>query len=342
MNKPLVELMDLCSEMLIQARLMTAYSGQTVEFNFPQDPNWYVGQTDYNEPIHYTANVFAAGERMLSIPDRESKFSKLFNRISASRVLRYQFNYLLNLEVKFNLLRENYTYLQQAHQAVAESLRHVIHFLNTGKEGFILNKLDTLQGLHFCTHQFEKNPLLHKSHCEQVLLRIIDLIICMTIPPDLDRDAELYCSALIVLLEKVDSLVRNYHPMGTEVFADHAIRKIIRSYPLLGYPRPKVKQHMDLLNEMLKKQFELKQMEFTTLMTSLMLCYSDALVFPQNLQKYIAGDRTAINFNDLMKKSELDLNKTNIVRGNLVEGELYRQLDLPTSFQPVFQHYKAN
>lgn len=73
-----------------------------------------------------------------------------------------------------------------------------------------------------------------------------------------------------------------------------------------------------------------------------MLCYSDALVFPENLQKYITGDRSAINFEALIEKTELDLSKTNIVRGNLVEGELYKQLDLPTSFQPVFEHYKAN
>ena len=53
-------------------------------------------------------------------------------------------------------------------------------------------------------------------------------------------------------------------------------------------------------------------------------------------------DISGIKFDALCKYTELELSKNNIVRGNLVEGELYKQLDLPTSFQPVFEHYKAN
>lgn len=342
MNKALPEIMQLCSEMLNQARLMTAYSGQIEQFLFPQDHNWYVGQTDRTEAVHYTANIFTDAEMMLSLPDHNSRVYKLFNRISASRINSYQFNYLLKVESKLKQLRENYSYLKQAHQVVADSLREVNRFLSSGNESFILNKVTALQGLHFSIQQFEKNPILHQSHCEQKLLKINELIIGSVTPPELDREAALYCFALNVLLKKINTLVSNYHPMGTEAFSHPAIRKIIRGYSLFGYPRSMLKQRMDILNQNLKHQFELKQKEFCTLMSSLMLCYSDALVFPENLQKYITGDRNAINFEALIEKSELDLSKTNIVRGNLVEGELYKQLDLPTSFQPVFEHYKAN
>lgn len=347
MNNALHEIMQLCSEILNQARLMTAYSGQIETFLFPQDHNWYVGQTDQTVAIHYTAIIFNDAEMMLSLPYHDSRVYKLFNRISTSRTNSHQFNYLLKLERKLNQLRENYSYLKQAHQAVSDSLREVNRFLSSGNECFIVNKVMALKGLHFSIQQFEKNPILHQSHCEQKLLKINALIIDSVIPPELDREAALYCIAMNVLFNKINTLVSNFRPMGTEAFSNSVIRKIIKGYPLLGcplfgYSRSLLKQRMDIINQNLKHQFELKQKEFCTLMASLMLCYSDALVFPKNLQKYITGDRSAINFEALIEKTELDLSKTNIVRGNLVEGELYKQLDLPTSFQPVFEHYKAN
>lgn len=344
MNKALLQILQLSGEMLIQARLMTAYSGQTDKFNFPQDQNWFVGQTriDCAGMVHYTANIFNSGDWLLTVPDHSSKFGKLFDRISASKIHRYHFNYMLKMESKLKQLQENYTCLKQAHQLIAQSLHIVNQFLSYGNKDYIFNKLDTLKELKFCIDHFESNPLLHHSHCEYALHKINHLILAAPKAFELNRDAVLYCFAQNVLLEKIDTLVENYHPMGTGAFADPVVRKIIRCYPLFGCPRPMFKQHIDILNQNLKHQFELKQKEFTTLMTSLMLCYSDALVFPENLQKYITGDSTAISFEALMKKSELDLNKTNIVRGNLVEGELYQQLDLPTSFQPVFRHYKAH
>lgn len=342
MNNYLYEITQLCTEILTQARLMTAYSGQIDQFLFPQEQNWYVDQNNCAVGIHYTPNVFAAGLTQLSVPDQDFAFWKLLNRISASKMNRYQFDYLLNLERNLNQLRTDYIVLKQAHQSIANGLREVNRFLSSGNESFKINKLAALRGLKFSIEEFEKNPILNGSYCEKALIKINQLILMSENPPELDRNAALYCFTLNVLLEKISTLVQKYEPMGPEVFANPALRKIIRSYPLLGLPRSMAKQHIDIVNETLEQPFELKQKEFTTLMTSLMLCYSDALLFPENLQKYIAGDQTAIDFEALMNKSKLDLSKTNIVRGNLVEGELYQQLDLAASFDPIFQHYKIS
>lgn len=332
MTKIIQDILHLCSDILSHARLITAYDGHTQQFYFPQDENWYVDPRNNAVSIHYTADVFQAGLFKFSIPDQSDMYSKLMKRISASKVNRYQFDYLLRAEQKLIQLRENYNYLREAHQSVVESLGEVNRFISSGTKSFMVHKLSALKGLKLCMEQFDKNPILNGSHCEQALIKINHLILLTTNPPALDRDAALYCLTMNIILDKINTLVRSYQPMGIEAFNHPTIRGIVRHYPFLGFPYSLVKQQTETFNQILKEQFDHKQNEFTTLMTSLMVCYSDALMFPDNLIKYIAGDSTAINFEAVIAKNKLDLSKTNILVGNLAEGELYHQLDLASGF----------
>lgn len=342
MKSNVTEILDLCREMLINARLMTAYSGFDKTFIFPrveQGPMWFVYPDTDPYSIRYSTGVYLNGPLLKPVPFSEFLLMRFFKRVCSAKVNQFKDEYLADTDNALDYFQEQYELFKTSHVLIVGCLREIFRFLCTWHEGFKQGKKDVLFGLDQYKHRFSRHPLLKGSHCEQFLLKIDALIISTDQPPALAREATLYIMSLNILLDKVEFMVRHYQPLSLNIYREPVVQitfDTIPVIPLFGSSRSDVVKAVGTINNHLKDIFLAQHLLFNKLLNSLMLCYFDLLDFSKNLKNYVHGDTSSINFDEFKHAIEAKSRSPVAVKNGLIEGQLYREMDYPMLFKAVF------
>lgn len=341
MNNNLVKILELCNELMIQARLLTAY-GNRGGFCLGRQSNWFTKPTNRTQ-VQYPP--FFHHNPLLNLAADDSKLMHFFNRINIKKVHQWQDLFLIEID-KINDNAGNQFFLfKTAHRDISFLLRDVIRFLCATDSSFEQNKKNTILAIEHTKQQFAKHPILHGSHCERILFEIETLITNTQQALYIDRKFDLHCLLMIILFDKTEEQLRIYPRMTFGTDANSAICIAIDNIPkskLFGYSRNSVVQAIGVVNKNLRSEISAENDKFNKLTTTLMLCYCDALDFIRNSIDYAKGNATAIDFDMVMAETESKLNITKEIRRELVEGELYQELNLQASYQPIFESARRN
>lgn len=349
MKNNVLEILALCNEMLIKARLMTAYTGFDQTFIFPKNEassTWFVNPEQHHASIHYSFGFAYNGPLIVKLPIDDSKLMHFFNRIRLNKVRDFEDEYLSRIDKAIEDLKGQYVLFKSCHQNVIGFLREVLRYLCATESSFDNAKKEVLGEIAKFKYEFSLNPILNQSYCEDFLLQIEALILSAESAPCLDYRANLYCMALNMLLEKIDALVRHYSPLHLNVYCDPTIQASFKgltaNQSLFGCSRKDVNNVVKTINAHFKEVLTTQREQFNVLVSSLMLCYCDALPFPSNLQQYIGGDTAVIDFDEFEAEIEAKLESPHTVRGNLIEGQLYQNMDYKRLFGPIFSSAQRN
>jgi hypothetical protein len=338
MNTNLVKILEQSKELIIKARLLTAYSNRQ-GFSFPSETQsmWFI-DPDKDRIKFYYPPTFQYSP-MLHLPADDSKLMHFCNRISLSKVHQWQDSYSSGIDEIQDNAGNNFYFFKSAHREITFLLQDVIRFLCGTTASFDQDKKNILSSIKQSKLQFSKHPILHESHCEQILFEIENLIMNTQDALYIDRKFDLYCLLQIIHFEKTEEQIRIYARMKIGDHASAVINSAIDKLPksnLFGYSRSQLIQNVGKANNTLKGEFSEELNRFNKLNTILMLCYCDALDFIRNSIQYAKGDTAVIDFDQLIAQTESKLSITKEIRRGLVEGQLYKALNLKTSYQPIF------
>lgn len=340
MSNNVVKILELCNELMVKARLLTAY-GNSHDFRFPLVGSQSIWFTDlYKDRIQLQYPPTFHHSPLFHLPNDDSKLMHFFNRIKVNNVHLWQDSYSSGIDQIYENAGNAFYHFKTAHQEIILLLREVIRFLCATDGSFEEYKKNTISGIEHCKQSFAKHLMLHESHCEQILTEIETLIINSQQASYIDRKFDLYCLLLIILLDKTEEQARIYSRMVINPNAITSINVVIDNIPksnFFGCSRTHVIQAMGVANKYLKSEILAELENFKKLNTTLMLCYCDAKYFIRNLSDYAKGDTTAIDFERVMAETESKCNITKEIRLGLIEGELYQALNLQTLYQPVFK-----